>query len=61
MDQVIFASLSHTHYWYEVGMLKVPARNHVSTSQVVKYYLEIYHSYRTIFQVPWVGRIYLAS
>ena len=26
MDQLIFASLSHTHYWYEVGMLKVPAR-----------------------------------
>ena len=25
MDQFIFASLSHTHYWYEVGMLKVPA------------------------------------
>ena len=25
MDQLIFASLSHTHYWYEVGMLKVPA------------------------------------
>ena len=24
MDQSIFASLSHTHYWYEVGMLKVP-------------------------------------
>ena len=25
-DQLIFASLSHTHhYWYEVGMLKVPA------------------------------------
>ena len=24
MDQLIFASLSHTHYWYEVGMLKVP-------------------------------------
>ena len=24
MDQFIFASLSHTHYWYEVGMLKVP-------------------------------------
>ena len=23
--QLIFASLSHTHYWYEVGMLKVPA------------------------------------
>ena len=26
MDQVICASLSHTHYWYEVGMLKVPAK-----------------------------------
>ena len=25
MDQLIFASLSHTHYWYAVGMLKVPA------------------------------------
>ena len=24
MDQSIGASLSHTHYWYEVGMLKVP-------------------------------------
>ena len=31
MDQLIFAySLSHTHYWYwyEVGMLKVPAVCH---------------------------------
>ena len=25
MDQLIFASLSYTHYWYEVGMLKVTA------------------------------------
>ena len=25
MDQLIFASFSHTPYWYEVGMLKVPA------------------------------------
>ena len=25
MDHLIFASLSHTHYWYEVGMLKVTA------------------------------------
>ena len=25
MEQLICASLSHTHYWYEVGMLKVPA------------------------------------
>ena len=27
MDQLIFATLSHTHYWYEVGMLKVPCSN----------------------------------
>ena len=27
MDQSIFASLSHTHYWYEVGMLKALAFN----------------------------------
>ena len=25
MGQLICASLSHTHYWYEVDMLKVPA------------------------------------
>ena len=25
MDQLVCASLSHTHYGYEVGMLKVPA------------------------------------
>ena len=25
MDQLIRASVSHTHDWYEVGMLKVPA------------------------------------
>ena len=26
MDQLISASLSHTRYWYEVGMLKVTIR-----------------------------------
>ena len=26
MDQLICAFLSHTHYWYEVGMSKVPAK-----------------------------------
>ena len=31
MDQLIFTSLSHTHFWYEVGMLEVPAS--VKTSQ----------------------------
>ena len=49
MDQLIFASLSHTHYWYEVGMLKVPVKhtqtptnilsttiNHVSTAEFIE-------------------------
>ena len=34
MDQLIFASLSHTHYWYEVGMLKVPAVLEISIFEV---------------------------
>ena len=25
MDQLTYTSLSHTHCWYKVGMLKVPA------------------------------------
>ena len=29
MDHSISASLSHTHYWYEVGTLKVPYNNRV--------------------------------
>ena len=33
MDQLLFASLSHTHYWYEVGMLKVPV---YMTRRVIK-------------------------
>ena len=24
MDQLLCAFLSHTHYWYDVGMLKIP-------------------------------------
>ena len=34
MDQLIFASLSHTHYWYEVGILKVP----VYVCMLITYY-----------------------
>ena len=29
MDQLIYASLSHTHYWYEADMLKVPVWSHI--------------------------------
>ena len=38
MNQLIFASLSNTHYWYEVGMLKVPAvERHRSMANKLKY------------------------
>ena len=29
MNQLIFGSLSHTPYWYEVGMLKVPGIHNI--------------------------------
>ena len=32
MDQLICASLSHIHYWYEVGMLKVSAISYIHTN-----------------------------
>ena len=36
MDQLICASLSHTHYWYEVGMLKVSAdKMFIRTSHII--------------------------
>ena len=36
MDQLICASLSHTHYWYEVGMLKVLANTiHICRRQPI--------------------------
>ena len=38
MDQLIFASLSHTHYWYEAGTLKVPAVG----------WVEVYHEGNSI-------------
>ena len=30
MDQLICTSLTHIHYWYEVGMLKLPADSEVN-------------------------------
>ena len=34
MDQLVLASLSHTHYWYEVGMLKVLYIGNRNSNQV---------------------------
>ena len=52
MDQLICASLSHTHYWYEVGMLKVPLSDRkcfvASTSGSTQYGI-------TYMQVAWFG------
>ena len=44
MDQFIFVSLSHTHYWYsyEVGMLKVPAEY---ASSGIDYYVILWIDY----------------
>ena len=36
MDQLIFASLSHAHFWYEVGMLKVPAVCSINSCYIVE-------------------------
>ena len=52
MDQLILASLSHTHYWYEVGMLKVPAS--INTRDT-----DILHSITVISQMYLINRIYL--
>ena len=42
MDQLIFASLSHTHYWYEVGMLKVRRGGRIASSPNLFFYLYWY-------------------
>ena len=43
MDQLIFASLSHTHSWHEMGVLKVPAYK-VSVGSVSKILLVLTQS-----------------
>ena len=40
MDQLIFASLSHTHYWYEVGMLKVESTGYIGTRRIFSIFLD---------------------
>ena len=37
MDQLIFAFLSHTHYWYEVDMLKVCIRIWMVITYIAEY------------------------
>ena len=53
MDQLICASLSHTHYWYEVGMLKVPA---TSYKLIIFTLFHVSRSRRTIGRITAVWR-----
>ena len=62
MDQLICASLSHTHYWYGVGMLKVPACSSVNNSKcevqqkINKWYClftRAFFSYRDIIAIVY--------
>ena len=58
MHQLIFAALSHTHYWYEVGMLKVPAIYQGSSNDSKKYLvvlMSIISMYPTAWAVMWCG------
>ena len=55
MDQLIFSSLSHTHYWYEMGMLKVKERRElIGLSTVIheKEAPDIRITWRTAGHVP---------
>ena len=52
MDQLIFSSLPHTHYWYEVDVLKVPAIK-VTRTEIFPYikkniYIYMPNKWRTI-------------
>ena len=52
MDQVIYASPSHTHYWYEAGKLKVvvaPVANIATAGQIKK------------IIAKWLGQCFLPS
>ena len=48
MDQLICVSLSHTHYWYEVDMWKVPSNKpkHFQDNIVCKYSVAITYIFR---------------
>ena len=47
IDQLLFASLSHIHYWYEVGMLGVPSYHVVVVLylQPTRYIIVYYYYY----------------
>ena len=52
MDQLICASLSHTHYWYEVGMLKTVLGDESCFAYTVG---QCYDYCRVGEYLPWQG------
>ena len=56
MDQLIFASLSHTLYWYKVGMLKVGKRMGLGFCQGC--YAQVLHVRKTQLEVTVDGEAF---
>ena len=59
MDQLIYASLSHTHYWYEVGMLKVQASDLYIPNLLLHIYFTI--AFKTVHLVIIVDLLYRSN
>ena len=61
MDRLIYASLSHTHYWYEVSMLKVHL---YLTNTTIDYYcrlllyLILQEKCGTYYLIPYFVQVY---
>ena len=53
--QLMYASLSHTHNWYEVGMLKVSAEHYEEDmdSQTRPFCFVFFLSFFSFFSFPW--------
>ena len=55
MDQLICVTLSHTHFWYEVGMLKAPAGCTRSAVMVVSSTMRVAKSLGFAMRPPVTG------
>ena len=57
MDQLIFASLSHIHYWYKVGMLKVPEKYQIVRSMTIRAIHFVEYGKIAIFPFLWSAMV----
>ena len=53
MDQLICASLSHTHYWDEVGMLKVPEYDLILIARTSGSIILFYYCISLVIAIIW--------